>query len=134
MAKKKIEVKIKNYGIYSQWDRESKDLPKIVEFTKKVPAQLNIEFGYILSIKKAKGLKLSFRIEHPPFRDSSGNIAPTFVGEQYVNSNNYNFFLGDTLWEPIEDKVGPWRLQTFIDNAKVADITINIIDELRDRS
>ncbi len=127
MAKKKIEVKIKNYGIYSQWDRESRDLPKIVEFTKKVPAQLNIEFGYTLNIKKAKGSKLSFKIEHPPFKDSSGSIAPAFVGEQYISSNNYNFFLGDALWEPIEDKIGPWRLQTFIDNAEVADITIDII-------
>ncbi len=133
MARKKIEVKIKNYGIYSQWDKESKNLPKIVEFTKKVPAKLNIEFGYTLNIKKAKGTKLSFRIEHPPFKDSNGNIAPAFVGEEYINSNDYNFFLGDTIWEPIEDKIGPWRLQTFIDNATVADITIHIVNEQSDK-
>ena len=132
MAKNKMEVKIKNYGIYTQWNRQSKELPKIVDFTKKVPAQLDIEFGYILNIKKAKGCKLSFRIDHPPFKNSNGEIAPAFIDELYINSNNYNFFLGDTLWEPIEDKIGPWRLQTFIDDVQVADITIDVIEEERE--
>jgi len=127
MAKNKAKIKIKNYGIYTKWDRKTKDLPKIVEFTTQIPARLDIEFGYIINIVKGKGKKLSFIIDHPPFKDSKGNIAPPFEDELYINSNDYSFFLGDTVWEPVEDKIGPWRLRTFVDGEQVADMTLHLI-------
>lgn len=126
MPKKKLEVKIKSYGIYSQFDRESKQLPQIQEFTTKIPAEIGIEFGYILNIKKARGEKLSFLIEHPPFLDSQGEITPPFTGEIYIRSNDFNFFLGDTVWEPAYDKVGPWTLKTFWNDTLIAEKTLQI--------
>ena len=112
MPKRKPEFEIYTYGIYSKWDRESKDIPKILEITDTIPAQLDIEFGYVLKIRRGKGIKLDFIIDHPPFKDESGNISPPFVGEHYVNSNDWQFFLGDTIWEPIDDKKGKWTLIT----------------------
>lgn len=121
MAKKKIDLKIKSYGIYTQWDRSSKELPKLKKVTAEIPAELDVEFGYILHIKGAKGTLIEFEIKHPDFIDvKTGSVAPTFVGEHYVNSNDWLFFLGDTIWEPIEDKKGIWEIRTFIDGKEVA--------------
>ena len=66
MAKKKIEIEIKSWGIYSKWERESKELPKIKKFAEKIPAIEDIEFGYILHLKGAKGKMIDFVIKHPP--------------------------------------------------------------------
>ena len=134
MAKKKIDVKLLNFGLYSQWDRESKEIPDFKKFTTTIPAQIGVEFGYILQIKKAKNKKIHFTIEHPPFRDSSGEIAPPFEGEVYINSNDYKFFLGDTIWEPVDDKVGIWRLICRIDDQIVADKSLEVVPELADNS
>ena len=106
MAKKNIEARILTFGIHTAFDSESKELPKILEFTTKIPARLGIEFGYVLNVRKGRGEKLRFRIEHPPFRNSSGDIAPPFEGEVYVTAPDFKFFLGDTIWEPTADKLG----------------------------
>ena len=116
MARKKPSWKILSCGIHSHWDKSSKDLPKLKKFTWEIPARLNIEFGYVLNIKQARGKKLEFIIEHPDFiDDKTGELAPPFSGEMYVRSNDWDFFLGDTLWSPIEDKVGTWTLITKLD-------------------
>lgn len=65
MAKRSAIVEMTSYGIYSQWDSKSKHLPKIKEFTTKVPADQDIEFGFIVNIKKAKGQVIEYCIEHP---------------------------------------------------------------------
>ncbi len=126
MAKKKIEINIDSYGIYTKWERGSKALPKIRKFTKEVPAVLDIEFGYILEIKKGKGKKIEFCIDHPQVPDDEGNIRPPFDGVEYVGSNDYRFFIGDTIWAPVENKVGPWRITTHVDGKLVADITFEL--------
>lgn len=120
MAKKKIEIKMQSYGIYTQWDRGSKALPKIKKHTLQVPSIIDIEFGYILKITGAKGKLIEFKMEHPPFTDDEGNIRPTFTGEHYINGNDWQFFLGDTIWAPIEDKVGIWTLITYLDGKEIA--------------
>ena len=128
MAKQKPIFKILSYGIHSQWDRQSKDLPKIIKFTTQVPARLDIEFGYCLNIKHARGLKLEFTIDHPPFIDlKTGKTAPPFKGELFVRSNDWDFFLGDTLWSPIEDKVGKWRLITKLDGKIIVDKKFTVL-------
>ena len=104
MAKRKITWELYSYGIYSRWERSSKELPRLMDITDRIPVQPDIEFGYILKIIGAKGKKLEFCIDHPPFNDDKGNPAPPFEGEYFINSNNYDFFLGDTVWEPFEDK------------------------------
>lgn len=65
MSKLKSDFSIKSYGIYDCWNEKSKALPQIKRFTTDVPAHLNIEFGFILNAKKAKGKKLNFTIYHP---------------------------------------------------------------------
>jgi len=129
MAKPKISYKIVSYGIYEGWDKNSKDLPKIKKFCETLPAKIGIEFGYVLNIKKAKGKKIYYRIEHPPFPDDNGNEAPPFTGELYVRTNDWFFFLGDTIWEPVENKIGVWRLITSLENENIADKSFSLVDE-----
>ncbi len=126
MAKKKVDIKMVSYGIYTKWDRSSKSLPKIVKHTKDIPAELDVEFGYTLLFRGAKGLTINFIMKHPPFCDSSGELSPDFVGEVIINSNEWHFFLGDTVWLPIEDKCGEWELITLLDNKEVARMKFNI--------
>lgn len=127
MARKKPEVEIHSYGVFDGWDRESKDLPNLVKITAEVDAALNVEFGYILRIRNARNSKIEFRIEHPPFKDSSGQLAPAFTGELYVKTNDFRFFLGDSVWAPVEDKRGDWRLMTWLDGMLMADKTIRLV-------
>lgn len=126
MAKSKSTYEMISWGIYQGWDRSSKSLPKLMAHETTIPARLGIEFGYILNIKKAKGKKVHFCIDHPPFFDSSGNISPPFTGDLYVKSNDWDFYLGDTLWDPIEDKVGEWRLVTELDGEVIAEKIFHI--------
>ncbi|MFI3249135.1 MAG: DUF3859 domain-containing protein [Rikenellaceae bacterium] len=128
MPKKKIEVEMTSYGIYTQWERDSKQLPKIRKHTKEIPSELDIEFGYILRILRAKGSKITFVMKHPPFCDDEGRVRPDFVGEEMVNSNEWHFFLGDTVWAPIEDKCGEWELITMLDGREVARMKFNLFN------
>ncbi len=127
MPRKKPEVSMHSYGLYDGWDRDSKELPTLVKITTEIETELDIEFGYILRIQHARNSKITFRIEHPPFRDSSGNLAAPFDGELYVKTNDFRFFLGDTIWAPVENKKGTWRLITWLDGQQVADKTLNMI-------
>jgi hypothetical protein len=127
MAKKKPEISMHSYGLYDGWDRNSKELPKLVSITDEIETALDIEFGYILRIRNARNSLITFRIEHPPFQDKSGAVAPPFDGELYVKTNDFRFFLGDTIWAPIEDKRGTWRLITWLDGKKIADKTLAMI-------
>ena len=126
MAKVKPVFTIESYGIYTQWDADSKSLPKIQEFTTEVPAELDIEFGYILKVKKGKGIKLNFTIFHPEIPDDEGAIMAPFIGEEFVNNNDWEFFIGDTIWAPVENKVGPWRIIIEYQNTIIADKTFQI--------
>lgn len=54
MAKSKAIIRIDSYGIYSIWDSESKKLPKIQQFTLDIPAEIDMEFGFSVNIKKPK--------------------------------------------------------------------------------
>ncbi len=127
MAKKKIDVKIYSYGEYETWDRNSKEIPKLKSITPTVQAELGTEFGYVLHIKKAKGLLLRFCIDHPPFGDENGQTMAPFVGELFINTNDYRFFLGDCIWAPLEDKMGAWKLSTWIDDQLVAEKTLQLV-------
>jgi hypothetical protein len=106
----KYEFEVESYGRYTQWDNNSKELPKIKKFTTTIEAEEDIEFGCILRIKKAKGNIINFTINHPKFKDSSGKTAAPFTGEYFINSNNFRFFIGDRIWLPLEDKKGTWEI------------------------
>lgn len=126
MRNKKLEIKIDSYGRYSKWNRGSKELPVILEFTNIIEAAEGNEFGMILIIKGGKGLKLDYCIKHPPFHDSKGNPEPDFTGEYYVNSNDFRFFIGDCIWLPIEDKVGEWSIFVYHNGKTIASKILNI--------
>ncbi len=131
MSKKKILVKMESYGLYTKFEKEGDELPDIVEFTHKIPARTDVEFGFILNIKRARGQILQFRIDHPPFKDENDKTAPPFEDEIFIDSNDYNFYLGDTLWEPVEDKCGQWKLTCYLKDEVIAEETFEILPEDR---
>lgn len=126
MAKKKVEVRLMTWGIYTQWDNKSKELPELIKMTRDIPCELDIEFGYVVNIKKAKNKKLHYCIYHPNIPDEDGNPMPPFAGEEYVKQNDWNFFIGDTIWKPVENKIGNWRITLMIEDELIADETFNI--------
>lgn len=126
MAKRKINITMYSYGEYSKWDRQSKEIPKILDITTVIKATIGTEFGYVLHIKQGKGETLTFEINHPPFKDEKGQIRPSFTGEQFIRTNDFQFFLGDCIWEPLEDKLGKWEITTFHKGKVVAHKIFNI--------
>ncbi len=130
MAKRKPEIRVRSYGIYERWDSHDKDLPKIKEFTLDVPAVVDIEFGLIVNIKGAKNRLLDFCIDHPGILDAQGLRRPPFDGSEYVKTNDWNFYLGDTIWLPLEDKLGPWRMTVELDGTMLADKTFNVMEPI----
>ncbi|MDK2857373.1 MAG: hypothetical protein PWQ29_1745 [Verrucomicrobiota bacterium] len=119
-------MKIESCGLYTPLEKEGRDLPKLIRFTDDIPCGPDVEFGYILHIRKGRGMKLTFQIDHPPFCSTQGEIEPPFNGEVYVRSSDWKFFLGDTIGEPFEDKTGEWRIRTWLDGNLVADHTFTL--------
>ncbi|MEZ6120348.1 MAG: DUF3859 domain-containing protein [Pirellulaceae bacterium] len=74
MAKRKPEIRLRSYGIYSQWDTHSKELPDVVEITNRIPARIDIEFGFVLQIQGAKNQQLYYCIDHPGILDDNGQL------------------------------------------------------------
>lgn len=120
MAKKRPTIKIESFGRYTKWNRESKELPKIVKYTTTIKSEEGNEFGMILNIVGGKGIILDYCIKHPPFKDKNGKIEPDFVGEFFIKSNNFRFFIGDCIWLPVEDKVGIWDISVSYQGKVVA--------------
>ena len=126
MSKRRPEFRIYSYGEYTPWDRESRDIPKILGFSTEINAAIGTEFGYVLQIKNGKGETLEFQIDHPPFKNENGELAPPFTGEQFIRTNDFQFYLGDCIWEPLEDKLGKWELTTFYKGQVVAHKIFNL--------
>lgn len=132
MAKKKPVIKIRTYGIHSTWDAKSKALPKIKQFTTDIPAEVDIEFGLNINIQNARGEKIFYCIDHPGVTDKAGNRPAAFTGEVHITNNNWDFYLGDTIWAPIEDKCGPWRMTIELNGQMIADKTFNVSSDNSD--
>ncbi|WED24592.1 DUF3859 domain-containing protein [Vibrio sp. JC009] len=126
MAKRSPVIEMTSYGIFSTWDAKSKQLPKIQEFTTQVPAEIDIEFGFTVNIKKAKGKKIRYCIYHPDITSPKGDVLDPFDGEEYVGNNDWDFYLGDTIWEPVDNKVGKWRMTIELDNQIIAEKTFDV--------
>lgn len=120
MARLTPEFAIKSYGLYTAWNRNDKSLPKVIKHTLSIPAEVGVEFGFILSVKKAKGEVLFYLINHPPFTDETGQVTPSFEGTYFISSNDFEFFLGDTIWEPVENKRGLWELSVYYKGKEIA--------------
>ncbi len=128
MPKRKPEIRVRSYGIYDHWDSEAKELPRIIEFTTRVPAEIEIEFGLMLNIKGAKNRQLTYCIDHPGILDPNGKRRAPFDGHVYVRSNDWDFYLGDTIWEPIEDKLGSWRMTIELEGKLIAQKTFVVTE------
>jgi hypothetical protein len=129
LSKLRTSFEISSYGIYEKWDEKSKSLPKIKTFTTNIPAQLEIEFGFILRAKKSKGKRLEWTIFHPDVPDENGHVMPPFEGVVYVRNNDWAFYLGDTIWAPIHDKIGDWRMLIECDGNVIAQKTFSLLVE-----
>ena len=129
MAKSKPIIKIQSYGIYNQWNAKEQSLPKVQEFTTEVKAEIDVEFGLIINIKKAKGEKIKYCIYHPDVPDEHGDIMPPFDGYEYVKDNDWNFYLGDTIWAPIENKLGIWRMTIELQDKVIAEKKFHLIED-----
>lgn len=130
MAKRKVEVRLRSCGIYTDWDKESKRLPRFKAATRRVRADVGVEFGLIVDIRGAKNKELTFCIDHPGILDAEGKRRPPFDGTVFVKQNDWKFFLGDTIWEPVDDKLGDWRMTLELDGKVVADETFELyLDE-----
>ncbi len=128
MAKKNPAVRMVSFGRYTPFKKGGSEMPKVLEFTTKIPAEVGTEFGYILKIRKARGRMLTFRIDHPPFLDKDGKVTLPFEGEMFIDANDYDFFLGDSVWAPPEDKQGDWTLTTWLDGEEIAAKRFTILD------
>ncbi|WP_456297331.1 DUF3859 domain-containing protein [Vibrio sp. AK197] len=126
MAKRSPVIEMTSYGIYTQWDSNSKHLPKIQDFTTDVTADIDIEFGFVVNIKKAKGVVIEYCIEHPGILSKRGELLEPFTGEIHVGSNDWDFYLGDTIWEPIEDKLGKWRMSLTMNGRVIAEKVFHV--------
>ena len=126
MAKKQPQVNIRTFGIYTKWDSDAKNLPKLVEVTESVPAEVDIEFGFIARIRNAKNQRLHYCIDHPGIRDDDGNVREPFTGFVYVKTNDWDFYLGDTVWEPIDDKLGEWHMWIELNGSRMAEKTFEV--------
>ncbi len=127
MPKRRINIEMYSYGEYSKWNPGSKEIPKIINFTTEIKAKIGTEFGYVLRVKQGKGEVLEFKIDHPPFKDEKGNIRPPFTGQQFIRTNNFEFYLGDCIWEPLNDKLGKWEITTWHKGKVVANKSFNLI-------
>lgn len=128
MAKKRksLQVKMESYGLYAKWSNRCKELPKFLKFTTDFPLRVESEFGFVLHIKGGKGLFVDYVVEHPPIRDEDGRIMPTFTGKIPIRDNDFRVYVGDTLWEPLEDKVGLWRVVAKIDGTTYGDKSFTV--------
>jgi hypothetical protein len=131
MAKVKPIFSMTSYGVYSQWEEKSKDLPKLIEATTDVPLRENIEFGFILNVKKAKNEQITYWIYHPGIPDEDGEPMAPFTGDVYIKNNTWNFYLGDTIWQPLETKAGHWRMAIEYQGKVIAEKTFIVEEEFR---
>lgn len=129
LSKLRNPFEISSYGIYENWDEKRKSLPKIKTFTTNIPTQLEIEFGFILKAKKSKGKRLDWTIFHPDVTDNDGHVMAPFEGVVYVRNNDWEFYLGDTVWPPIHDKVGDWLMVIACDGKIIAQKTFSLLVE-----
>ncbi len=122
----KIEVEMRTFGIYTQWDSDSKELPRFFECTTRIRADIDVEFGFVVNIKGCKNQQLRYCIDHPGILDADGVTRPPFDGIVYVKTNDWDFYLGDTIWEPVADKLGNWRMTLELDGKIIADKTFEL--------
>lgn len=127
MPRRKPNIEIANYGKYTAWNKTSREMPKLLKYTTTIEAVEGNEFGIIINVDNLKGEILEFIIKHPPIKNEQGNLLPQFKGNLYVNSNHTQFFIGDGIWLPVDDKIGVWEVLILYNNKQVVSKAFNIV-------
>ncbi len=127
MARRRPVISEVSYGLYSRFEAGGKGLPGVVRFTTAVPAVVGQEFGLIVKIKQGRGLLIDWEIEHPRVPSAEGGVMAPFMGSEYVRTQDYDFFLGDALWEPLIHMVGEWKLTVNLDRKTAAQRTFEVL-------
>lgn len=127
MPKQKPNITIEKFGRFTTWDKTSREMPRLIKYTTEIEAVDGNEFGIVINVDYLKGEVLEFTIKHPPIKDEKGNLLPQFKGELHVNSKHTQFFVGDGIWLPVEDKIGAWEITIFYKNEKVANKKFDVI-------
>ena len=77
-------------------------------------------------MRGGKGKKITYCIYHPNIKDEQGKIRAPFSGDVYIKDNSWHFYLGDTIWEPLHNKLGNWRMTIECDKKIIADKTFSL--------
>jgi hypothetical protein len=116
-----------SYGVYSRWDCTSRELPIIQQFTTNIEAVPDNEFGMVVNIKGARGKWIDYCIDHPPFKDNRGKVTPPFKGNYRIKTKDYDFFIGDSIWAPVEDKMGEWTITLMFEDRVVIEKSFEVV-------
>jgi hypothetical protein len=125
----KFKSEIMSYGLYAKWSNRCSELPKFLKFTTTIPARVDAEFGFIIKVVGAKGLKLNYKITHPVFNENDKHLNSPFRGELPIRSNSWEAYVGDTLWLPVDDKMGEWVVSASILGKEVGKKSFEIIED-----
>ena len=52
-----------------------------------------------------------------------------FSDDVYIKNNDWDFYLGDTIWAPISNKIGEWRMTIICNSKLIADKTFLVNQE-----
>ena len=80
----------------------------------------------MVNVKRCKNQQLRYCIDHPGILDAEGVRRPPFDGIVYVKTNDWDFYLGDTIWDPISDKLGSWRMTLELAGKVIAEKTFEL--------
>ena len=129
MPNRKPEITIANYGRYTTWNKKSREMPKLLQYTNTIEAIEGHEFGIIINVDNAKGEVLEFIIKHPPIKNDKGYLLPQFKGKLYVNTIHTQFFVGDGIWLPVNDKIGEWEILIYLKERIIVSKKFRIIKD-----
>ena len=131
MSKKnrRVNVELISYGLYAKWSNSCDELPRFLKYSDKIPARIEAEFGFTLLITNGKGKNVDYIVKHPKISDENGNIEPPFLGSVPIRKSPFTVYLGETLWEPLEEKIGTWEIIAKIDGQVMAKKKFLIIDD-----
>ena len=117
---------LKHYGIYQTWENKGRNLPKIQTVCTHVPATIDIEFGITIGVFNGKGKRIDWCIDHPQITDKKGRKMAPFTGCEFIKTNDWDFYLGDTIWAPEQDKVGDWHIYIEYNDEIVIEQTFDV--------
>ena len=106
MGKRRPEFRMYSYGKYSKWDRESREIPKLLDFTTEIEAETGTEFGYVLHIKTAKAKPSNLRSIIRHLRIYTANRNPLFPENSLYVPTILSFILAIVCGSPLKISSG----------------------------